>query len=79
MVWKPVFANDRELVGTKKSDEFPDAVQTWLDQWQQPSPALLRYTGLACVASLRNVHQPLAPGSSRSARLAAASASARLS
>jgi hypothetical protein len=25
-------------------------VQAWLDQWQQPSPDLLRYTGLACAA-----------------------------
>lgn len=50
-VWRKLYAEVLHLHRRATDWEtLQREVQTWLDQWQQPSPALLRYTGLACAA-----------------------------
>jgi transposase len=50
-VWRKLYADLLHLHRRVTDWEaLQHDVQAWLDQWQQPSPDLLRYTGLACAA-----------------------------
>lgn len=50
-VWRKLYAEVLHLHRRAHDwQTLQDEVQTWLDQWAEPSPALLRYTGLACAA-----------------------------
>lgn len=48
-VWRKLYADVLHLHQRVNDWEaLQDQVQTWLDQYCQPSPSLLRYVGLAC-------------------------------
>jgi hypothetical protein len=48
-VWRKLYAEVLHLHRRVRDWEaLQREVQTWLDQWREPSPTLLRYTGLAC-------------------------------
>lgn len=50
-VWRKLYADVLHLHRRATDwERLQTEVQTWLDQWNQPSPTLLRYTGLACAA-----------------------------
>lgn len=50
-VWRKLYADVLHLHRRVNDwDQLHTTVQTWLDQWNQPSPTLLRYTGLMCAA-----------------------------
>lgn len=50
-VWRKLYAEVLHLHRRVNDwERLQHEVQAWLDQWRQPSPELLRYTGLACAA-----------------------------